>query len=113
MMSNADPATVRFGRLLEAMDRAGLDAAAIVPGANFYYLTGAHFHLMERPTLLLATRAGPLHALIPLLERARWQSLGLDVETVYWQDADGFEDAFRQLAARIAPARIGVEGQRM
>ena len=103
----------RLGRLREAMGPADLDAAALVPGPNFYYLTGAHFHLMERPTVLFVPRDGPLRAVIPLLERARWERSVPDAETVYWQDSDGYEDAFRRLAAGFAPARIGVEGQRM
>ncbi|HRO10520.1 Xaa-Pro peptidase family protein [Amaricoccus sp.] len=109
--------TTRQGRLLAAMEEADLDAAAFVPGPNFYFLTGAHFHLMERPTVLLVTRAGERHAVMPLLERTRWQSVAPDVETVYWQDADGYAGAFAALARRIAPVagrgRIGVEGQRM
>ena len=95
------------------MERQDLDAAAMVPGPNLYYLTGAHFHLMERPTVLFVPREGPLHAVIPLLERTKWESVAPDAVTIYWQDADGYDDAFRALAARFAPARIGLEGQRM
>ena len=95
------------------MEQEDLDATAMVPGPNFYYLTGAHFHLMERPTVLFVPREGPLHAVIPLLERTRWESVAPEAVTIYWQDADGHDDAFRQLAARFAPARIGLEGQRM
>ena len=105
--------TTRQARLLAAMDGAGLDAAAFVPGPNFYFLTGASFHLMERPTLLLVTRDGARHAIMPLLERTRWESLAPEVETTYWQDADGYADAFAALARRLSPLRIGVEGQRM
>ncbi|MBP7240508.1 Xaa-Pro peptidase family protein [Amaricoccus sp.] len=103
----------RLARLRAAMEHEGLDAVAIVPGANFYYLTGASFHLMERPTLFVVTSEGLVHAVMPVLERSRWQAVAPDAETTYWQDADGYEDAFAALARRIAPARIGVEGQRM
>ena len=95
------------------MDETDLDVAAIVPGANFYFLTGAQFHLMERPTLLFVTREGPQHAIVPVLERTRWESLAPAVDTIYWQDSDGYEAAFQALARRLAPGRIGVEGQRM
>lgn len=105
--------TDRLARLRAAMEAADLDAAAMVPGPNFYFLTGGHFHLMERPTVLFVPREGPLHAVIPLLERTKWESVVPDAVTVYWQDADGYDDAFRALAARFAPARIGLEGQRM
>jgi Xaa-Pro dipeptidase len=68
---------------------------------------------MERPTVLFVPREGRLHAVIPLLERTKWESVAPEAVTVYWQDADGYDDAFRSLAARFAPARIGLEGQRM
>ena len=47
----------RLARLRAAMEREDLDAVALVPGANFYFLTGASFHLMERPTLARRARA--------------------------------------------------------
>lgn len=103
----------RNERLQASIAGAGLDAVAVVPGANFYYLTGVHFHLMERPTVLFVAADGSRHAVIPLLERARWQQEAPDVDTVYWQDSDGFEAAFQTLAKRFALARLGVEGQRM
>jgi Xaa-Pro dipeptidase len=84
-----------------------------VPGANFYFLTGVHFHLMERPTVLFIGADGSQRAIIPVLERSRWQSAAPHVESVYWQDSDGFDAAFAEMARRFAPRRIGVEGQRM
>ncbi|HLW90062.1 MAG TPA: Xaa-Pro peptidase family protein [Roseiarcus sp.] len=103
----------RFEKLLRAMDRDRLDAVAIVPGANFYFLTGVHFHLMERPTVLFVSRDGSRRAVIPTLEMSRWKSIAPDVETVFWQDSDGYADAFGKIATRISAARVGVEGQRM
>jgi Xaa-Pro dipeptidase len=110
-----DPALkdARRHKLLAAMEASDAEAVAIVPGANFYHLTGAHFHLMERPTVLFVTRTGALHAVIPELEKARWQALAPEVETDYWQDSDGFDGAFASVARRLNASRIGVEGQRM
>ncbi len=112
-MTSSDLLDARLGRLVASIGRAGLDAVAVVPGANFYFLTGVHFHLMERPTVLFVAATGARHAIIPVLERARWQAAMPDVETVYWQDADGFAAAFAMLARRFTPGRLGVEGQRM
>ena len=98
--------SARLGRLRAAMEEADLDATAMVPGPNLYFLTGAHFHLMERPTVLFVPREGPLHAVIPLLERTKWESVAPDAVTVYWQDADGYDDAFRALAARSRSNRV-------
>lgn len=106
-------ASQRQSRLFAAMDDAGIDVAAFVPGPNFYFLTGVYFGLMERPTILLVARDGRRHAIIPVLEKSRWQAAAPDVETVYWQDSDGYQDAFRAVGKTIGAARIGVEGQRM
>lgn len=103
----------RRQKLLAAMEASDAEAVAIVPGANFYHLTGAHFHLMERPTVLFVARSGALHAVIPELEKARWQALAPEVETDYWQDSAGFDAAFASVARRLNVSRIGVEGQRM
>ncbi|KAB2955348.1 MAG: aminopeptidase P family protein, partial [Rhizobiaceae bacterium] len=110
---SAPLAAARAERLKLAIADAGLDAVAIVPGANFYYLTGVHLHLMERPTVLFVGADGRRTAVIPALERARWQVAAPDVDTVYWQDSGGYEAAFEKVAKRFRATRIGVEGQRM
>ena len=59
-------------------------------------------------------REGPLHAVMPVLERTRWESGGAwggDASTGRIPTAT--TTRFRALAGRFAPARIGVEGQRM
>jgi Xaa-Pro dipeptidase len=112
-MAHSSPHAHRLETLRAALAKADIDAAAVVPGANFYFLTGVHFHLMERPTILFVGADGSKHAIIPVLERSRWQASAPDVDTVYWQDSDGFEAAFAEAARRYVPRRIGVEGQRM
>lgn len=112
-MTAVTRAASRLDRLHAAMDREGIDVAALVPGSNFYFLTGVHFGLMERPTVLLVGRDGRRHAVIPYLEKSRWEAAAPGCDTEYWQDSDGYEEAFRRVAARLSPASIGVEGQRM
>ena len=43
----------RIARLTELQRAAGIDAVAIVPGANLLYFTGVHYHLSERPIIAL------------------------------------------------------------
>lgn len=112
-MTAASRAAERLSKLYAAMDDADLDVAAIIPGPNFYFLTGVQFGLMERPTVLLIGRNGDRHAIIPFLEKSRWEAAAPDTMTEYWQDSDGYDDAFARVAARLSPRRIGVEGQRM
>ncbi|WP_419909852.1 M24 family metallopeptidase [Hoeflea sp.] len=103
----------RRARLTAALGENGLDAAALVPGPSFYYLTGINFHLMERPTVLFVCADGRLFAVIPSLEGARWAAGMPDAETEYWQDSSGFEAAFAAISGRMEAGSIGVEGQRM
>ena len=63
---------------------------------------------MERPTILFVAAEGPSHAIVPLLEKARWAAAHPEVESVFWQDSDGFEAAFAAVAKRYSPKRLGV-----
>lgn len=103
----------RQAKLAKLLAAAELPGVAFVPGPNFYYLTGVSLHLMERPTILLATAEGALHAVIPALERDRWSIAAAHVETIYWHDSDGYSDACVALARRCHLTRLGVESGRM
>lgn len=103
----------RIAKLQSLLQAADLPAAAFVPGPNFYYLTGVSLHLMERPTILIVTEKGAIHAVIPALERDRWNALVPEAETVFWQDSDGYSDALATLARQSGLERLGVEAGRM
>ncbi|MEX3010789.1 M24 family metallopeptidase [Hoeflea sp. TYP-13] len=103
----------RIARLVDVLGNNGLECAALVPGPSFYYLTGINLHLMERPTVLLVSADGRLHGVIPELEKNRWQAGMPGVDTEYWQDSEGYDEAFSRIAARMKAAKLGVEGQRM
>lgn len=99
---------------LAAMARSqGLGAIAFVPGANFSYVSGLHFHLMERPTLLFVTADNQIVAIVPELERAKWNATFPDAQTYFWQDSDGYQDAFAAASDALKGQMIGVEGMRM
>lgn len=103
----------RRARLAAIATGQGLGAIAVVPGANFAYLTGLQFHLMERPTLLFVTAAGQTLGIIPELEREKWSACLPGALTFYWQDGDGYDAAFGAVAAALEGVVIGVEGMRM
>jgi Xaa-Pro dipeptidase len=58
----------RIGKLLLLMDDFGLPGIALNPGPTLTYLTGLHFHLMERPTVLLISAEGEMALVLPALE---------------------------------------------
>jgi Xaa-Pro dipeptidase len=103
----------RRARLARIAGANGLGAIACVPGANFLYLSGLQFHLMERPTLLFVTADNEVLGIIPELEREKWSETFPDALTFYWQDSDGYQAAFAGAAAALTGRTIGVEGMRM
>lgn len=103
----------RRQRLATIAATQGLGAIAFVPGANFSYLTGLHFHLMERPTLLFITAANQIVGIIPELEREKWSQTFPQAQTFYWQDSDGYQSAFAGAAEALQGQMIGVEGMKM
>ena len=104
--------TARRTRAAAIAKEAGLGALSFVPGPNFLYLTGLHFHLMERPTVLFVTAEGGMLAIMPELERSKWSEAFPDAQTFYWQDSDGYDQAFADCADAL-PVPVGVEGMRM
>lgn len=104
----------RRDRATALLKDAGLDAAGFVPGAQFTYLTGVHLHLMERPTLFVLAANGAGFAVMPALEEQKWSQAMPEVETFYWDDAQGPQAAFKSLASALGnDVSLGVEGLRM
>jgi Xaa-Pro dipeptidase len=92
---------------------AGLDAVALVPGSNMIYMTGQHFHLMERPVVGLYPRVGN-PAYIMGLELDKMADLP-DIRTFSYTDEEGYTGAFKQAIAALSldGKKLGVEGLRM
>jgi len=92
---------------------AGLDALALVPGANFTRLYGHDFHQNERPLVVLIPAEGAPAAVVPNLELASFGKLGFEGEVFDWRDQSGYQGAFDALLASVTVRRVGVEGQLM
>lgn len=61
----------RLEKLIGLMETTGLAGMAFNPGPALTYLTGMHFHLMERPTVLLISQAGSAAMILPALEKGK------------------------------------------
>lgn len=106
------PYATRRSHAARLAKTAGFGAMAFVPGPNFLYLTGLHFHLMERPTLIFVTADADVLAIMPELERTKWCDAFPDARTYFWQDSDGYDQAFLD-CAKMLTGSVGVEGRRM
>jgi Xaa-Pro dipeptidase len=106
------PYRLRQNRLTEQISRAGLNALALNPGPSLVYLTGLHFHLMERPVVALFTVHKPPFLVIPELEAAKTANLPFQAQVMtYGEDPAQWPEIFRQaaLAAGLDGQTVGVE----
>lgn len=106
----------RQKNLLDTLTQFELDAVAINPGPSLVYLTGLHFHLMERPVVAFFTPGRPVYIVLPELERIKLADLPYPLEAfAYNDDPASWSTAFQQAvaAARLENHRIGVEPTRL
>ncbi|MGH2592531.1 MAG: M24 family metallopeptidase [Anaerolineae bacterium] len=108
----------RIEKLTAAAHAEGFDCIAVMPGANMVYLTGLHFHLMERPTLALIPAEGGRPALVlGALEATKPAAGPLPIDWQLFTFADGADPALAYDAAaqalNLAGKRIGVEALTM
>jgi Xaa-Pro dipeptidase len=106
----------RQARLMEALQNQGLSAAVINPGSTLTYLTGLHFHLMERPVVAFLSAGGPLILVMPELESAKTAGLPYPIETyTYPEDPAVWGEVFTEAAqaAGLGEQPVGVEPTRM
>lgn len=101
----------RQNRLIASLQKFGYDAAIINPSPSLVYLTGLHFHLMERPVLALFTASTPPTIVIPELEMRKTEGLPYPLQVFTYSDdpqtwAGVFASAFNQ-GSQLS--RIGVE----
>lgn len=102
----------RLDRLDATLQNAALDALALNPGPTLTWLTGLHFHLMERPVVMLFAPGQDPAIVLPVLETPKISALGFPVQAFpYGEDPSRWGDSFRQAAQSLAldGKKIGVE----
>ena len=103
----------RIRRLAGAARQQGMDALALMPGANLRYLMGLTLHGSERLALaIIPTDGDPALLILPRLEQPRAQSEyagGVPVEWYPWGDEEGSRHALRRAASGLIGRTVGVE----
>lgn len=102
----------RILKLTQAMQDAELEMLALNPGASLTYLTGLHFHVSERPTVLLVSPQQPAYIILAALEANKLKNSSTPLEPIPYDDNPehwpaSFHKARRKLGK--APQTIGVE----
>ncbi|MEJ2262416.1 MAG: Xaa-Pro peptidase family protein [Anaerolineales bacterium] len=118
-MPNRDADSIyqtRQMKLAAALGSADLDAVVLNPGPSLYYLSGLHFHLSERPVVLIFSRKGSMVIVLPELEAGKVENLPFEVRAFpYGEDHASWREAFRRgaQAASLEGLRVGVEPRRL
>jgi len=103
----------RIEKLKAAARSAGFDCIAVMPGANMVYLTGLHFHLMERPTLALIPVDGSPALVLAALEATKPAAGPHPIDWQLFTFADGIDPLPAYQAAaealNLSGRRIGIE----
>jgi len=114
-MTDASVFANRREKLIALLKQQGLDAIALNAGPTQTYFTDLHFHLMERPAVVLLMPDQFPIMVLPDFEKAKTEGFR-DLKVVtYGEDPALWQDSFEQAAAHMnkPPKRVGVEGLRM
>ena len=102
----------RLSRLSKLLQAAGLDALVLNPGPSQVYLTGLHFHLSERPYVMIFVPGQQPALILPELEVIKAKASSVSFKLfVYTDNPATWGAAFDQAcqAAALNGKRVGVE----
>jgi Xaa-Pro dipeptidase len=108
--------TTRLERLRTALDQAGCDAVMLNPGPTLTYLSQLHFHLMERPVVLLVTKDKDPVIVLPELEIPKVSLFPYKVNAFpYGEDPSEWGAVFHKAIISIGldGKKIGVEPRQL
>jgi len=109
----------RLESLTASLLRSKLDAVILNPGSTLTYLTGAQFHLMERPVVLLVAPGKDPVLVLPELEAPKVDLIPYQVQAfTYGEMPSAWDKVFRDAAQALglgggAGKRIGVEPRQL
>src|SRR5215207_8643932 len=87
----------RFDKLHASLRTSGLDAVILNPGPTLTHLTGLHFHLMERPVVLLFAKDQDPAIVLPELQLQKVASLPYTLQVfAYSENPAEWDGAFRK-----------------
>jgi len=94
--------TARIEKAQQALAEHGFAALAVNAGPTLTYLTGLHFHLMERPVLLVIAPTAEPVLVLPELEMAKLDGLQFPLQSFgYGENPDRWGGVFKDAIARL------------
>jgi Xaa-Pro dipeptidase len=102
----------RLAHLSASIRASNLDVLALNPSSSLVYLTGLHFHLMERPTVAFFTADSAPVLVLSELEMLKVKDLPFEVKAFpYGEDPAKWEEVFIEAGKSLGlrGKRIGIE----
>ncbi|HSB65384.1 MAG TPA: Xaa-Pro peptidase family protein [Anaerolineales bacterium] len=118
-MSNSSPSTPQTSRqnkLITILSSAGLDGLILNPGPSLVYLTGLHFHLSERPVIVIFQPGSKPVIVLPELEQEKLKQLPFEIQAFpYGEDPSRWVNTFSSAlkSANLSSKRLGVEPRQL
>lgn len=106
----------RLDQLNASLQASGLDAVILNPGPTLTHLTGLHFHLMERPVILMFAKDQDPAIVLPELELQKVASLPYTLQVfAYPENPSEWDGVFRKAvqSLNLDGKRIGVEPRQL
>ena len=106
----------RLDQLNASLRTSGLDAVILNPGPTLTHLTGLHFHLMERPVVLMFAKDQDPAIVLPELELQKVASLPYTLQVfAYPENPSAWDGVFRRAAQSLDldGKQIGVEPRQL
>ena len=106
----------RLNNLVASLRTSKLDAVILNPGSTLTYLTGAEFHLMERPVVLFVVPGQDPVLVLPELELPKLDSFPYKVQPfAYGENPSEWKNVFRKAVQVLSldGKRIGVEPRQL
>ena len=106
----------RLTHLFDLLASSGADAVAFNPGPTLVYLTGLHFHLMERPTVLLVKPGKTPVLVLPELEAGKLAGSRIPLTAVTFNDNPStWPEVFQKVlkGMELQQGKVAVEPNQM
>ena len=106
----------RLSRLNKYMQEKGVTAVAVNAGPSLTYLTGLHFHLMERPVVIVFSTENEPTIILPELEQAKLTHLQFSAKVfTYGENPAEWGKVFGNALAGLGLAgkRVGIEPRQL
>jgi Xaa-Pro dipeptidase len=102
----------RLSQLEKLINQNQLDALVLNPSSSLVYLTGLHFHLMERPTVIVIKPGQTPVIILPELEKIKISQAAIPLQAFTFSDnPESWQQVFNESlqSLDLAGKTIGVE----